>query len=79
MDLVTDKDGNIKSWKISYCGFIAPKVLLNNEKPFQTAYISAETAAEAVKKLKREFHMCKLIITGKPVLELVSKEQFENN
>ena len=77
-DLVIDKNGNIKSWKISYCGWLASKVLLNEKKPFQVAYISANTAEEAVRCLKENLRLSKIDVNGKPQLELISREEYEN-
>lgn len=78
-NLALDESGkNIKSWKITYCGWLAPKILLNEEKPFQVARISAHTAEEAVKKLKSELRLCKCNVYGEPVLELISREEYEN-
>ena len=76
--LALDENGNIKSWKITYGGWLASKMLLNEEKPFQVAYISAHTAEEAVKKLKSELRLCKCNVYGKPQLELISREEYEN-
>lgn len=77
-DLVIDKNGNIKSWKISYCGWLAPNTLLNEEKPFQVAYISAHTAEEAVSRLKENLRLSKIDVYGKPQLELISRDEYEN-
>ena len=52
MELATDKNGNIKSWKIVYCGWETPKKLFDENEPFKTAYVSAHTAEDAVKSLK---------------------------
>lgn len=77
-DLAIDENGNIKSWKITYCGWLTPKMLLNEEKPFQEAYISAHTAEEAVRRLKEELRLSKIDVYGKPQLELISREEYEN-
>ena len=77
-NLAFDENGNIKSWKITYCGWLTPKMLLNDEEPFSTAYISANTAEEAVQKLKDGLRLHKCDVYGEPVLELISREEYEN-
>lgn len=78
MDLALDKNGNIKSWKITYCGWIAPKTLFDDKTPFKTAYVSAHTAEDAVKSLKEELRLAKIDVYGEPQLELISREEYEN-
>lgn len=78
-NLALDKSGNIKSWKICYCGWLTGKELLNPEKPFQTAYISAHSSRAAVEKLKRALRLSKIVISGEPKLETVSREKYENS
>jgi len=78
MELATDKDGNIKSWKIVYCGWDTPKKLFDENEPFKTAYVSAHTAEDAVKQLKEELRLFKIDVYGKPELELISREEYEN-
>lgn len=78
MELATDKNGNIKSWKIVYCGWETPKKLLDENEPFKTAYVSAHTAEDAVKSLKEELRLSKIDVYGKPQLELISREEYEN-
>lgn len=78
MDLATDKDGNIKSWKITYCGWITKDMLFDDKEPFKTAYISAHTAEDAVRSLKDELRLSKITIYDKPQLELISREEYEN-
>ncbi len=77
MDIVTDSAGNVKSWKITYCGWISEGELLDQQAPFKTAHVSAETAEEAVKILKSELKLPKINICGKPELELISREEYE--
>ncbi len=76
--LALDKNGNIKSWKIVYCGWDTPKKLFDENKPFKTAYISAHTAEDAIKTLKEELRLAKIDVYGKPQLELISREEYEN-
>lgn len=76
--LALDKNGNIKSWKIVYCGWGTPKKLFDENKPFKTAYISAHTAEDAIKTLKEELRLAKIDVYGKPQLELISREEYEN-
>lgn len=78
MELATDKNGNIKSWKIVYCGWDTPKKLFDENEPFKTAYVSAHTAEDAVKSLKEELRLAKIDVCGKPQLELISREEYEN-
>ncbi len=78
MELATDKNGNIKSWKIVYCGWETPKKLFDENEPFKTAYVSAHTAEDAVKSLKEELRLSKIDVYGKPQLELISREEYEN-
>jgi len=78
MELATDKDGNIKSWKIVYCGWDTPKKLFDENEPFKTAYVSAHTAEDAVKQLKEDLRLFKIDVYGKPQLELISREEYEN-
>lgn len=78
MELATDKNGNIKSWKIIYCGWDTPKKLFDENEPFKTAYVSAHTAEDAVKSLKEELRLSKIDVYGKPQLELISREEYEN-
>ena len=78
MELATDKNGNIKSWKIVYCGWDTPKKLFDENEPFKTAYVSAHTAEDAVKSLKEELRLAKIDVYGKPELELISREEYEN-
>lgn len=78
MELATDKNGNIKSWKIVYCGWDTPKKLFDKNEPFKTAYISAHTAKDAVRSLKEELRLAKIDVYGKPQLELISREEYEN-
>lgn len=78
MELATDKNGNIKSWKIVYCGWDTPKKLFDENEPFKTAYVSAHTAEDAVKSLKEELRLSKIDVYGKPQLELISREEYEN-
>lgn len=78
MELATDKNGNIKSWKIVYCGWDTPKKLFDENEPFKTAYVSAHTAEDAVKQLKEELRLFKIDVYGKPQLELISREEYEN-
>ncbi len=78
MELATDKNGNIKSWKIVYCGWDTPKKLFDENEPFKTAYVSAHTAEDAVKSLKEELRLAKIDVYGKPQLELISREEYEN-
>ena len=68
MELATDKNGNIKSWKIVYCGWDTPKKLFDENEPFKTAYVSAHTAEDAVKSLKEELRLAKIDVYGKPQL-----------
>ena len=78
--LAYDESGkNIKSWKIGYCGWLTKNMLLSPEKPWQYAYIVAETAAEAVRKLKEELRLVKVKLAGPPVLELIPVEEYENS
>lgn len=76
--LALDKNGNIKSWKIVYCGWGMSKKLFDEDKPFKTAYISAHTAEDAIKTLKEELRLAKIGVYGKPQLELISREEYEN-
>ena len=78
MELATDKNGNIKSWKIVYCGWDTPRKLFDENEPFKTAYVSAHTAEDAVKSLKEELRLAKIDVYGKPQLELISREEYEN-
>ena len=78
MELATDKNGNIKSWKIVYCGWDTPKKLFDENEPFKTAYVSAHTAEDAVRQLKEELRLSKIDVYGKPELELISREEYEN-
>lgn len=78
MELVIDKTGNLKSWKIVYCGWSTPTHLVDENEPFKTAYISAHTAEEAVRSLKEELRLAKIDVYGKPQLELISREDYEN-
>jgi len=78
MELATDKNGNIKSWKIVYCGWDTPKKLFDENEPFKTAYVSAHTAEDAVKSLKEDLRLAKIDVYGKPQLELISREEYEN-
>lgn len=78
MELATDRNGNIKSWKIVYCGWETPKKLFDENEPFKTAYVSAHTAEDAVKSLKEELRLSKIDVYGKPQLELISREEYEN-
>lgn len=78
MELATDKNGNIKSWKIVYCGWETPKKLFDENEPFKTAYVSAHTAEDAIKSLKEELRLSKIDVYGKPQLELISREEYEN-
>lgn len=78
MELATDKNGNIKSWKIVYCGWETTKKLFDENEPFKTAYVSAHTAEDAVKSLKEELRLSKIDVYGKPQLELISREEYEN-
>lgn len=78
MELATDKNGNIKSWKIVYCGWETPKKLFDENEPFKTAYVSAHTAEDAVKSLKEELRLSKIDVYGKPQFELISREEYEN-
>ena len=78
MELATDKNGNIKSWKIIYCGWDTPTKLFDENEPFKTAYVSAHTAEDAVKSLKEELRLAKIDVYGKPQLELISREEYEN-
>lgn len=76
--LALDKNGSIKSWKIVYCGWSTKTKLFDEEKPFKTAYVSAHTAEDAVKTLKEELRLSKIDVYGKPELELISREEYEN-
>lgn len=76
--LVFDKNGDIKSWKIVYCGWVTPKMLLDEKAPYKTAYVSADTAEEAAKKLKDDLRLSKIDVAGEPVLELITREEYEN-
>lgn len=78
-NLALDESGNIKEWKITYCGWLTSKELLDKRKPFSTAYISAHTAKEAVARLRRELsYAAELKIYGEPTLSLIAPEQYEN-
>ena len=76
--LALDKSGNIKSWKIAYCGWSTPTSLLDENQPFKTAYVSAHTAEDAIGRLKEELRLSKIDVCGKPQLELISREEYEN-
>lgn len=77
--LVFDKkSGDIKSWRITYCGWISDTMLLDVNAPYKTAYVSADTAEEAVKKLKDDLELAKIDVAGEPVLELITREEYEN-
>lgn len=78
MELAIDKTGNLKSWKIVYCGWSTPTNLVDENEPFKTAYISAHTAEEAVRSLKEELRLAKIDVCGKPQLEFISREEYEN-
>lgn len=77
MDIVTDSAGNVKTWKITYCGWITEGELLDKQNPFKTAYVSAETAEDAIKVLRAELKLPEIDICSKPELELISKEDYE--
>ena len=77
-ELALDENGNIKSWKIVYCGWDTPKKLFDENEPFKTAYVSAHTAEDAVKSLKEELRLAKIDVYEKPQLELISREEYEN-
>ena len=78
MEPVFDENGDVKSWKITYCGWNTPTKLFDEEKPFKTAYVSANTAEEAVKILKEELRLAKIDVYGKPILEIIPREEYEN-
>ena len=76
--LALDEKGSIKSWKIVYCGWETPKKLFDENEPFKTAYVSAHTAEDAIKSLKEDLRLAKIDVYGKPQLELISREEYEN-
>lgn len=76
--LAYDKSGSIKSWKIIYCGWVADKMLLDENAPYKTAYVSADTAEEAVQILKSDLRLKRIDVAGEPQLELITKEEYEN-
>ena len=78
MELVIDKTGNLKSWKIVYCGWSTPTNLVDENEPFKTAYVSAHTAEDAIRSLKEELRLAKIDVYGKPQLELISREDYED-
>ena len=78
MELVIDKTGNLKSWKIVYCGWSTPTTLIDENEPFKTAYVSAHTAEEAVRSLKEALRLAKIDVYGKPQLALISREDYEH-
>lgn len=77
--LAFDENGNIKSWKIVYCGWLTDTMLLNEKAPYQHAYVSAHTAKEAVQFLKEDLRLKKIHVVGEPQFELITKEEYENN
>ena len=76
--LAYDEHGNIKSWKIVYCGWVTDKILLDDQAPYKTAYVSAGTAEEAVQKLKEDLRLKRVDVAGSPQLELITREEYEN-
>ena len=77
--LAFDKNGVIKIWRITYCGWLTETMLLDDNAPYKTAYVSADTADEAVKKLKDDLRLAKIDVAGEPVLELITMEEYENS
>ena len=53
----------MKEWKIGYCAsWKCDGSLVNPDKPFQAAYIEAETGPDAAKILMEEFPVWKIKI-----------------
>ena len=78
MKLFYDKDGKIKVWKIEYCGWVAPKELLDTSAPVKCAYISAPTGDKAVEILKDSLRLSRVDVFGAPALELMTQEEYDN-
>lgn len=65
-------------WEVCACLQFVDGDLLDKKKPFKTYYVEADSAENAVQKMKEDFACCNVTLSGKPIHSIVKSEDYEN-